>query len=400
MQNFVDVTKLPDDKNNCSGSWPYFSDEEISAVNRVLKSGKVNQWTGQEVSEFEKEYAAYLGANYAIALANGSVALELALIALGIGVGDEVIVTPRTFVASASCIVLRGATPVFADVDSCSQNITLRSVKKTFTDKTKAIIAVHLAGWPCESDSLKAFCDEKNIFLIEDCAQAHGARYKGKPVGSFGHISVFSFCQDKIITTGGEGGLLVTDDKELWARAWSYKDHGKDYDLMFDGHKCDGFNWVVKSFGTNYRMTEMQAAIGRIQLSKLDIWVGRRRKLAELFNRSFSNCPALRVTIPPDEYFHSYYKYYVFVRPERLKEGWSRNRVVKELNEKGIRCGVGSCPEVYMERPFKPYFKERLSVARELGEISMMFIVSPTLDEIDIYRVIEGVNNIMKIATK
>lgn len=383
------------------GSWPRFSEEEITAVTRVLKSGKINQWTGNEVCEFEKEYAKYLGVDYAIALANGSVALDLALIVLGIGDGDEVIVTPRTFVASASCIALRGASPVFAEVDRDSQNITLESVKKVFTDKTKAIIAVHLAGWPCELNKLRKFCDENNVFLVEDCAQSHGAKYNGKPVGSFGNISAFSFCQDKIITTGGEGGLLVTNDKKLWSKAWSYKDHGKDYDLISNKSSDDeGFSWVVRSFGTNYRMTEMQAAIGRIQLRKLDLWVEKRRKFANMFNDAFANCPALRTTIPPDKCFHSYYKYYTFLRPERLKGGWSKSRIIKKLNEKGIFCSEGTCSEVYLEKPFHQYYQERLSVAKELGETSMMFLVHPTLNGSDIHYVIEVVKGVMKAATK
>lgn len=380
--------------------WPCFSDEDINAVNRVLRTGKINQWTGQEVFNFEKEYANYIGVDHAIALANGSVALDLALIALGVEPGDEVIVTPRTFVASASCIALRGATPVFADVDRNSQNITLESVKSVFTNKTKAIIAVHLAGWPCELDALRKFCDDNGIFLIEDCAQAHGAKYNGKPVGNFGHMAAFSFCQDKIVTTGGEGGLLVTNDRKLWNKAWSYKDHGRDCDLMFNKPKGVGFNWAVKSFGTNYRMTEMQAAIGRIQLVKLDSWVEKRRKFADMFNASFLSCPALRTTTPSGKAFHSYYKYYVFVRPEKLKSGWSRNRIINELNEKGMFCGVGACPEVYLEKPFEPYYKERLPIAKELGETAVMFLVHPTLSESDILHVIEEMKEIIKTATR
>ena len=380
--------------------WPHFGEEEIEAVTRVLQSGKVNQWTGEEVSKFEKDYREYLGVKYAIALANGSVALDLALTVLDIKLGDEVIVTPRTFVASVHCIALKGATPVFAEVDRESQNITLESVRKVLTSKTRAVIAVHLAGWPCELDELRKFCDDHNIFLIEDCAQAHGAAYNGKPVGSFGHVSAFSFCQDKIITTGGEGGLLVTNDEKLWSRAWSYKDHGKDYDLMFNRSTNEGFNWVVKSFGTNYRMTEMQAAIGRIQLAKLDSWIEKRRKLANIFNDAFLDCPALRLTVPTNKYFHSYYKYYVFIRPEKLKKGWSKDRIINELNEKGIFCGGGSCPEVYLEKPFCQYRKERFPVAKELGETSMMFLVHPTLNESDIHRVVEEVRILMKAAIK
>lgn len=391
------MSKLP---SECKAkSWPHFSKEEVDAVVHVLESGKVNQWTGNEVYSFEKEYAEYLGVKHVIALANGSVALDLAMIVLGIGPGDEVIVTPRTFVASVSCVVLRGAKPVFADVDPNSQNITLESVKKVFTKNTKAVIAVNLAGWPCELKELRAFCDANKIYLIEDCAQAHGARYNEKPVGSFGHIAAFSFCQDKIMTTGGEGGLFVTNDDSIWQKTWSYKDHGKDYDLMFNKPRPKGFNWVVKSFGTNYRMTEIQAAIGRIQLKKLDYWIEIRRRNANILTESFSKIPSLRVTIPSDNVYHAYYKYYVFLRPELLKDGWNRDRVINVINEMGVFCQGGSCSEVYLEKAFekgnlRP--EKRLPVAKELGETSLMFLVHPTLGEEDMKRTCEVVSDVVK----
>lgn len=389
--------------NDSFPPWPYFSEDAIEAVARVLRSGKINQWTGEEVCSFEKEYAKYIGVDYAIALANGSVALDLALIALGIGQGDEVIVTPRSFVASASCIVLRGATPIFADVDPVSQNITIESVKKVMSGKTKAVIAVHLAGWPCELEGLRQFCDEKDIYLIEDCAQAHGATYNGKPVGSFGHISAFSFCQDKIISTGGEGGLLVTNDRSLWEKAWSYKDHGKEYDLMFNRPKKNGFNWVVGSFGTNYRMTEMQAAIGRIQLKKLNLWVEARRRNASVLTEFFLKHSGFRVTIAPPHIHHAYYKYYVFVRPEQLKVGWDRDRIISSINEHGIPCHVGSCSEVYLEKAFdtdnlRPLC--RLPVAKELGETSLMFQVHPTLTVNDMAYMCDAISKIMDMSVR
>jgi dTDP-4-amino-4,6-dideoxygalactose transaminase len=384
-------------------SWPYFCDDEIEAVTRILRSGRINQWTGEEVVLFEKEYAQYIGIDYAIALANGSVALDLALITLDVGPNDEVIVTPRTFVASASCIALRGAKPIFADVDPNSQNITLESVKKVYSSKTKAIIAVHLAGWPCELDDLRKFCDENKIYLIEDCAQAHGARYNGKQIGSFGHISVFSFCQDKIITTGGEGGLWVTNDKALWEKAWSYKDHGKEYNLVFNKPKKDGFNWVIGSFGTNYRLTEMQAAIGRLQLKKLDSWIDIRRRNAELLTKCFLEIPSLRVTIPSEDIYHSYYKYYVFVRPETLKPSWSRDNIIAAIREYGVPCQMGSCSEVYLEKVFEVSgFRPsiRLSVAKELGETSLMFLVHPTLTESSIGYACDAVKKVMAAASR
>jgi len=387
--------------------WPYYAKEEIKAVTKILRSGKVNQWTGAEVTAFEKEYADYLGVKHCVAMANGSVALDTALAILGIGKKDEVIVPARTFVASASCVALRGAIPVFSDVDPESGNITVETVKKTFTSKTKAIIAVHLAGWPCDMDGLRDFCDKKGIYLIEDCAQAHGAKYNGKPVGSFGDVACFSFCQDKIITTGGEGGLLATNNKKLWNTAWSLKDHGRNYDKAFSRKQGVNFAWIVDSFGTNYRLTEMQAAIGRIMLRKLDSWVKKRRKLAQILDDNFIKMPGLRTTIPAKESYHSYYKYYVHVRPEKLKTGWPRDKILQELAKKGIVCGSGACPEVYLEKAFKDYRRnlgqsaqKRLPAAKMLGETSMMFQVHPTLTEGDMNYIIDKMREILKEAGK
>ncbi|MBU2429736.1 MAG: DegT/DnrJ/EryC1/StrS aminotransferase family protein, partial [Proteobacteria bacterium] len=262
--------------------WPFFGDEEIQASLRVLKSGKVNQWTGTETVSFENEFSSYIGTRYAVALANGSLALDLALMALEIGKGDEVVVTPRSFVASVSCVCLRGATPVFVDVDPETQNITFENISKAVSQRTKAVILVHLAGWPGELEKIQTFCQQKGIALIEDCAQAHGASFAGKKAGSFGDCSIYSFCQDKIMTTGGEGGMLLTNQKEIWEKVWSFKDHGKKYDKAFSKGKEPGFHWAIESFGTNCRMTELQSAIGRVMLKKLDTWVETRRQYADL----------------------------------------------------------------------------------------------------------------------
>ncbi|MCX5681526.1 MAG: DegT/DnrJ/EryC1/StrS aminotransferase family protein, partial [Candidatus Omnitrophica bacterium] len=387
--------------------WPYYGPKEIKAAIKVLRSGKANQWTGTEVTCFEKEYARYLGVNYCVAMANGSVALDTALAVLGIGKGDQVIVPSRTFVASASCVGLRGAIPVFADVDPETGNITADTIKKVYTRRTKAVIVVHLAGWPCAMDEIRDFCHEKKIYLIEDCAQAHGARYRGKPVGSFGDIACFSFCQDKIMTTAGEGGLLATSNKKLWQAAWSLKDHGRNYDKAFGRKQGVNFAWIVDSFGTNYRMIEIQAAIGRIMLKKLDGWVVKRRQLAQILNDNFSKMPALRTTIPPKEVYHSYYKFYVHVRPEKLKTGWSRDRILKELASKGIVCGCGACPELYLEKAFKDYrrgsglsVQKRLPIAKKLGETSMMFQVHPTLSEKDMCYIVDEMRKVLKKAEK
>lgn len=378
--------------------WPHFEEDEIEAAVRVLRSGKVNYWTSEEGRLFEKEFAAFSGCEYAVAVANGSVALELALYALGIGEGDEVVVTSRTFVASASSVVLRGAKPVFADVDPNSQNITADTIRTVLTPRTKAIIAVHLAGWPCEMDEIMELARERELWVIEDCAQAHGATYKGKPVGCLGHVAAWSFCQDKIMTTGGEGGMLTTNDRSIWEKAWSYKDHGKSYEAVYHRQHPPGFRWLHESFGTNWRMTEIQSAIGRVALRKVPRWVAIRRRHAQILTERFLQTPGLRVTVPPEHIGHAYYRYYVFVRPEALKPDWNRDRIMVELNEQGIPCNVGSCSEVYLEKSFeraglRP--PQRLPVAKQLGETSLAFLVHPTLNEEDMQDIADAVANIM-----
>jgi dTDP-4-amino-4,6-dideoxygalactose transaminase len=377
--------------------WPSFTEEEAEAVRDVLLSNKVNYWTGEEGRAFEKEFAASVGCKYAVALANGTVALDLALKVLGIGSGDEVVVTPRTFLASASCIVNAGASPVFADVDADSQNIKAETIRSVLTPRTRAIICVHLAGWPCEMDEIMALAEERGLYVIEDCAQAHGAQYKGRSVGMIGQLGAWSFCQDKIITTGGEGGMLTTNDEALWSKAWSFKDHGKSWNGVYNRQHPPGFRWLHDSFGTNWRLTEMQSAIGRIQLRKLPDWIENRRRNAARLTRCFSRIPALRVTEPSTETRHSYYKYYVFIRPEMLKHDWNRDRILEAINAEGIPCLTGSCGEIYLERAFDHYGlrpKERLKTAKELGETSLMFLVHPTLSEgnvLDTCRTVEKV---------
>jgi dTDP-4-amino-4,6-dideoxygalactose transaminase len=384
-------------------SWPHFEEDEIEAAAQVLRSGRVNYWTGQEVRSFEKEYAAYCQVPHGIAVANATVGLELALFAIGIEAGDEVIVPPRTFIATASSVVLRGAKPVFADVDENSQVVTASSIERAITGRTKAVIVVHLAGWPCEMDAIVALCREHKLRLIEDCAQAHGARYRDRPVGSFGDVGVFSFCQDKIITTAGEGGMLVTADREIWERAWSYKDHGKNYEAAHQPRNgFAAFRWLHDSFGTNWRLTELQAAIGRIQLRKLDRWVEQRRRSASIFNEHFRGIPSVRVTEPPSHIYHSYYKYYAFIRPEHLRPDWSRDRILEVANNHGIRCFSGSCPEIYLEQAFvregmSP--PQRLPIARQLGETSLMLEVHPTTVEADLQRSAAALASIMIEAT-
>jgi len=384
--------------NSPFSPWPSFSKEEANAVRDVLLSNRVNYWTGTECREFEKEFSAWCGSEYAVALANGSLALDVAFKVLGLAAGDEVIVTSRTFLASVSSIINAGATPVFADISLDSQNITPESVREKITSKTKAILCVHLAGWPCEMDEMMVLADEFGLYVIEDCAQAHGAKYKGQPVGSIGHIGCWSFCQDKIMTTGGEGGMAATNDHDLWSKMWSYKDHGKSWDSVYNKEHLPGFRWLHDSFGTNWRMTEMQAAIGRIQLKRMPGWTHARQANAKKIWQTAKDLAGLRVPSVPGYIEHAAYKCYVFVVNNKLKTGWNRDRIMSEINKLGIPCFSGSCSEVYLEKAFdNTSFRpsERLVVAKEMGETSLMFLVHPTLTDNEILKTCKVISKVL-----
>ncbi len=364
--------------------WPSFTQEEADAVSKVILSNKVNYWTGQECREFEREFAEFTQTRYAVALSNGTVALDVALKALEIGNGDDVIVTSRTFLASASSIVTAGANPIFADVELDSQNISRNTIEAVLTPNTKAIICVHLAGLMCDMDPIMDLAQEKGLYVIEDCAQAHGAMYKGRSAGSIGHIGAWSFCQDKIMTTGGEGGMVTTNDEELWSKMWSYKDHGKDFDSVYNKQHPPGFRWVHDSFGTNWRMMEIQAVIGRIQLKRMPEWKQKRNKNMDRILSTFEGTPYFTVFKPSSDYVHAAYKCYVQVNVDKLPANWSRDSIMQVINEQGIPCYSGSCSEIYLEKafdntPWRP--KVRLPNAKKLGENSLMFLVHPTLSD-------------------
>ncbi len=398
--------------------WPSFTEEEIDAVSAVLRSNRVNYWTGNIVKSFEAEFAEFAGTRHAIALANGTLALDLILHGLGIGArnggssDDEVIVTSRSFIASVSTVVNAGALPVFVDLDRDSQNISAAEVAKSLSPNTRAVIAVHLAGWPCDIDAIRNVVSDSSVHIIEDCAQAHGAVYKGRPVGSLGVAAAWSFCQDKIMTTGGEGGMVTCDDPDLWDRMWSYKDHGKSHAAVHRTDHAPGFRWVHESFGTNFRMTEMQGAIGRIQLQRMPEWKAKRSRnasliiealepftgeggsirLASLNSRNFQN----------DRSEHANYKFYAFIRPENLKSDWSRDRIVEAVTARGVPCFQGSCSEIYLEKAFddsslRP--AHALPVAKELGETSLMLLVHPTLSANSMGATIDALKTVLSLAT-
>lgn len=381
--------------------WPSFSSEEVDAVAGVLASNKVNYWTGHLCRDFEARFADWTGTRRAVALANGTLALDVALIALGIGPGDEVITTPRSFLASASCIVTAGATPVFADVDPESQNITAETIAAVLTPQTKGIICVHLAGMPCDMDPIMDLANKHGIKVIEDCAQAHGASYKGKRVGALGHIGAWSFCQDKIMTTGGEGGMVTTDDEELWSKIWSYKDHGKSWEAVYERPHPPGPRLVHESFGTNWRMIEMQAAIGLIQLDRMPEWTQRRTVLAGRIADACRSSGLLRVPHVPEDIVHAYYRQYAFVRPDKLAPTWTRDRIVQAIEDRGVPCLHGSASEVYLERAFdntgwRP--EQRLPQAKALGETSIAFLVHPTLTDHEVSLCCEAITEVTREA--
>ena len=403
--------------------WPSYTEEEARAVQQVLLSNKVNYWTGNECREFEREFAAWCGTRHAIALANGTLALDLALKGLGVGPGDEVVVTPRTFIASVSCVVNAGATPVFADVDADSGNLSAATIARVLTPRTRAVICVHLAGWPCDMDPIMDLARQHGLKVIEDCAQAHGARYKGRAVGSIGDVGAWSFCQDKIMTTGGEGGMVTTNDESLWRAMWAYKDHGKSYQAVYERQHLPGFRWLHESFGTNWRMLEMQAVIGRIQLHRMAEWSARRQANAAVLAAALQpfageggpvrlpqlGCIGCGGGCGPGGAqpcamgcVHGQYKFYAYVRPHILAPAWSRDRIIEAINGQGVPCYQGSCSEVYLEKAFEGTGwcpAQRLPVARELGETSLMFLVHPTLTSAEIVKTCQVVASVLREAS-
>ena len=364
--------------------WPQYEQDEIDAAASVLKSGQVNSLVhGEQCRAFEEEFASFCGVPFAISLSNGTVALELALRALEVGAGDEVIVPARSFFATASAVVAVGAVPVFADVDVNSHTIDPTSVQRLVNGRTRAIIGVHLAGWPCDMDALDVIARRHGLWLVEDCAQAHGARLHGRPVGSFGDAAAFSFCTDKIMSTGGEGGMLLLKDEEHWARAWAYKDHGKDPLKLRHPAIGHGYRYLHDSFGTNMRMTEMQAAIGRVQLRKLPGWLEQRRRNAADLRAGLEGHPLIRLPTIAPAVEHAFYKFYLLVDiergPARLRES-----MLAHLNRRGIPAGAGSCPDMSREAAVwqvLPPPAEPLSGAAWVGERSVMLPVDHLLGE-------------------
>lgn len=388
-------------------NWPQYTDKIISGVSEILCSGKVNQWTGTKVKEFEKKYCDYFGCKYAVAVSNGSVAIELCLRAINLKEGDEVIVTPRSFLASASSINICGGIPVFVDVDYETQNITLENIQAGYSDKTKAVILVHLAGLSCKKiDEIINWCHLKNIYVIEDCAQCHGAKYKNQYLGTFGDINAWSFCQDKIISTGGEGGMVTTNNEFLFKKVWSFKDHGKNYDKTNYGNntkqeiqtknKAGHHNFLHDTIGSNYRMTEIQASIGIDSLDLLQNWIEIRRYNANLLSNCLVKYDFIKILNwhkyedyynqydmkHIKTYYHCYYKYYFYINRDYFGYENIRNIILDEFIKNGICASVGSNSEIYKELCYGENNNYRIGQectnAKEIGKSCIMLQTDPT----------------------
>jgi dTDP-4-amino-4,6-dideoxygalactose transaminase len=384
--------------------------KQINNVSKILKKNKTNYWTGLEGKNFEREFSNYHNTKYSVAVSNGSIALEIALKALNLKKTDTVLVTPRSFIISASCVLNLGLKPIFADVDD-NGNLSIEGIKEAYNKNVKAIILVHLNGLSCDLDPILKFVKKNKIYLIEDCSQAHGAVYKNKKVGSFGDISTWSFCQDKIISTGGEGGMISTNNKNLWLKIWSLKDHGKNYQRVFDKKHKTGFRWLHDDLGSNYRMTEMQAVIGREQLKSLDQQIKKRNIIANLYLNGLKNfyqndiikkpdfkcetCPLKQTVKKCNKCKHVFYRLNLFVNQKKINQ----TKLIEKINKNKIECNMGSCPEIYREKIFKKlklYPKKRLQNAKLLGETSIMFPINPNKEIKKIKQEIKVIGKIFK----
>ena len=380
--------------------WPNYDGNILSKISKLLQSGKTNYLVGKEGLLFEKNFSKFYKIKFANAVANASLGLELSLLSLNLNKGDEVIVTPRSYHSSVSCVIRAGLTPVFADVDRQTMNICPKSIRKNISKKTKAIICVHLYGMPCEMNDIIKLSKEYKINVIEDCSQAHGSKIGRKYVGSFGDISVFSYCQDKIISTGGEGGMIATNNKKLNDRIWSLKEIGKNKDKFFKINSLSNdFPYVHDTIGTNARITEIQSCIGNYQLKQLKSYIRARNENAKIFFNKLKNCKHLIIPNHNSQITHSYYRYTVIISNEKL----SRSILMKNLKKKGVACNVGGCPTIYNEK----YFVEKFNVniknypnAEYLKNRTLSFLVDQTISKKEINKVssilLDQINKILK----
>ena len=379
--------------------WPKYEEDEVKAVSEILESGRVNYWTGFIGKEFEESFSNWCGTKYAYALANGTLALDAAYRSLKCEAGDEIITTPRSFIATSSTISVLGLRPVFADIDSESGNITASTIEPLITKRTKAISVVHLGGWPANMLEIRNLADKHNLKLVEDCSQAHGAKINGLNVGSFGDVGTWSFCQDKIISTGGEGGMITTSNEDIAEFISSWRDHGKNIKSMVNSKNSTTFKYLHENLGLNYRMTEIQSKIGDLQLKKLPDWHLKRKDNAYALAKALKDFSSIRIPMPKAPFEHAWYKFYAYLRPESLADGWNRERILFEFNKNKIPVYSGSCSEIYLEKCMKTYLDKQfrnLKNAKIIGETSLMFLVHPTIDKSTLEFYITGIQNILK----
>jgi dTDP-4-amino-4,6-dideoxygalactose transaminase len=336
--------------------WPRFDDSAVKAVEDVLRSGKVNYWTGPKGMEFEREFANWQGSRFAVSCANGTAALHIALSALGIGPGDEVIVPSYSFIATSFSVVQAGAIPRFADVNIDDHCISIGSARKLVTDRTKAVIPVHLYGNVCDLDKVLAFAGEHNVFVIEDNAQGVGGSYKGRKTGTIGHIAACSFCQNKTFTTGGEGGMITTDDEDLAWQARSFRDHGYDVkdrlNLLAAEQKL---SYIHNLVGWNYRMTEMQSAIGLAELARIDSWnLPNRRRNAHIIMDALDDLPQIRYKpLDTADRQNGWFALAFSLDIENMTCGI--DEFVRAAVAEGAPCGKVFWPQCHTERAFREF---------------------------------------------
>lgn len=314
--------------------YPKYGDEEIRAAERVLRSGKFSRLSGEETKKFEQEYAEWFGVKHAIAVNNGTASIHVALAALGIGPGDEVIHTSHCFIGTATPSAHAGATPVFADIDPRTYNIDPKSIEEKITPRTKAIVPVHLNGCPADMDAIMDIAKRHNLYVVEDAAQAHGALYKGRKVGTIGDVASFSFWEDKLMTTGGEGGMIITNSDEINRVARMIQNHGE---VAADSSYYVGERlYHHELLGWNYRMSELQAALGREQLKKLDSYIEGRRKNAHRLTELLKDIEGIITPYEPDDVKHVFYKY--IIRLDRNVLDIDAKDFVAALQAEGIPC--------------------------------------------------------------
>jgi len=361
-------------------NWPNFSKSLLLKINKILSNGVINYTTGNLGITFEKKFSEFIGNKYSIVTCNGTVALEVAIKSLDLPRNSEIIVPARSFFASASCIVNTGNIPVFADVDLATQNILSTDIERKINKKTKAIICVHLAGLPCDMEKIVKLAKQHKLKIIEDCSQAHGAMIDNSNVGTFGDVATWSFCNDKIISTLGEGGMISTNYKKIYKFCKTYINHGTNINKK----KSNKFIYNKNSFGTNLRITEIQSIAGLDQLKNLK----KVQKIRENISKNF-----FKIIIKYKKFFNTFYtsknvksawyRFYFFVKPNVKNFKKLRFKIIKDLNRMNVKCSTGSCPEIYLETAFKTLknFKfKRLKNCKLLGETSIALEINHTLN--------------------